>query len=148
MQTIPPTADRVAMNTDGRSNRRIRRNMIKNTAVYSGKEREAIAARLAELNREWDTERTLETSASLLTVLGIVLGFTKSRWWFLLSGMVGVFLLTHAIKGWCPPLTVIRKLGVRTAKEIEEEKNILRQLRGDFRDGYIRRSPRRAEKLV
>jgi hypothetical protein len=37
-----------------------------------------------------------------------------------------LLLLMHALQGWCPPLPVIRKLGVRTAKEIFEEKTAYR----------------------
>ena len=42
------------------------------------------------------------------------------------------FLLMHAIQGWCPPLPIIRKMGVRTAEEIFHEKFVLKQIRGDF----------------
>lgn len=42
------------------------------------------------------------------------------------------FLLLHATQGWCPPLPLFRRLGVRTRGEIEKEKFALRFLRGDF----------------
>jgi hypothetical protein len=42
------------------------------------------------------------------------------------------FLLQHALQGWCPPLPVLRRLGVRTAREIERERTALKALRGDF----------------
>ena len=42
-------------------------------------------------------------------------------------------LLQHALQGWCPPLPVFRRWGVRTAREIEEERYALKALRGDFR---------------
>jgi hypothetical protein len=38
----------------------------------------------------------------------------------------------HALQGWCPPLSAIRRLGVRSAAEIEEERTALRAIRGDF----------------
>jgi hypothetical protein len=44
------------------------------------------------------------------------------------------FLLQHAVQGWCPPLPLLRRLGVRTADEINEERYALKALRGDFVD--------------
>jgi hypothetical protein len=42
------------------------------------------------------------------------------------------FLVQHAVQGWCPPLVVLRRRGVRTRREIEEERYALKALRGDF----------------
>ena len=50
----------------------------------------------------------------------------------LLPGVVGGFLLQHALSGWCPPVTLLRRLGFRTAGEIHREKYALKALRGDF----------------
>jgi hypothetical protein len=44
-----------------------------------------------------------------------------------------VFLLQHAVQGWCPPIIWFRRLGVRTSTEIDHERNALKALRGDFR---------------
>jgi hypothetical protein len=49
-----------------------------------------------------------------------------------LSGIVLSLLLQHAVQGWCPPLAVLRRRGVRTRREIEEERYALKALRGDF----------------
>jgi hypothetical protein len=40
--------------------------------------------------------------------------------------------LNHALRGWCPPVSALRRLGFRTAKEIDEERYALKILRGDF----------------
>ena len=48
--------------------------------------------------------------------------------------MVTAFLFQHAVQGWCPPIAVLRRLGVRTAREIEVERIALKALRGDFDD--------------
>jgi hypothetical protein len=45
---------------------------------------------------------------------------------------VFTFLAQHALQGWCPPIPVIRRLGVRTRAEIERERNALKALRGDY----------------
>ena len=42
------------------------------------------------------------------------------------------FLFQHATQGWCPPVPLFRKLGVRTRSEIDREKYALKILRGDF----------------
>ncbi|WP_324651842.1 hypothetical protein [Georgenia sp. H159] len=94
-----------------------------------------IAEHLRKLDREWDVERVLEANASALTLLGLALSAVHSRRWLVLSSVVPAFLLQHAIQGWCPPLTVIRRLGVRTRREIDVERTALKALRGDFAAG-------------
>jgi hypothetical protein len=42
------------------------------------------------------------------------------------------FLFQHAVQGWCPPVPLFRRLGVRTRKEIDAEKYALKAVRGDF----------------
>ena len=42
------------------------------------------------------------------------------------------FLAQHSVQGWCPPMPLFRKMGVRTRQEIEREKYALKVLRGDF----------------
>jgi hypothetical protein len=46
--------------------------------------------------------------------------------------VVSGFLLRHAIEGWCPPVPLLRRWGVRTRLEIEQERYALKLLRGDF----------------
>jgi hypothetical protein len=46
---------------------------------------------------------------------------------------VTAFLLQHALQGWCPPVPVFRRLGVRTTAEIDRERYALKALRGDFK---------------
>jgi hypothetical protein len=94
--------------------------------------------RIAELEREWDVERTLEANASALALTGAVLGMTVNKKWFWLTGGVLGFLFQHATSGWCPPLPVPRKFGVRTQSEIDHEKYALKAIRGDFGRGSRR----------
>ncbi len=95
-------------------------------------DQESMSRRLAELEREWDIERTLETNASTLALTGAVLGTAVNRKWFWLTGTVLTFLFQHATSGWCPPLPVLRALKVRTQGEIDRERYALKALRGDF----------------
>ena len=52
----------------------------------------------------------------------------------ILPVMVAGFLLQHAVQGWCPPVPVFRRLGFRTANEIDAERYALKAIRGDFDD--------------
>jgi hypothetical protein len=106
----------------------------KDVARYAAAGPEAIDRRLDELDREWDIERLLEANAATFALIGVALGTFVDRRFYLLPGVVGAFLLQHAIQGWCPPVPVFRRLGVRTASEIDEERYALKALRGDFRD--------------
>lgn len=130
---IPGTSERVPANTDQAINERIRRDMEARLTYFAQRPQE-IDRRLFELEREWDIERTLEVNGSVLAMTGLVLGATSSRKWFLLPAAVVGFCLQHALKGWCPPLPLFRRLGVRTQREIDEERYALKALRGDFDD--------------
>lgn len=99
---------------------------------YASRGRIAIDRRIDELEREWDIERYLETTAASFTLAGVALGAAKDARWLVLPGVVAAFLLQHAIQGWCPPAAVFRRLGVRTRQEIERERYAMKALRGDF----------------
>ena len=92
-----------------------------------------IAYRLEELDREWDVEKDLEVYAATLALTGLALGSLVNKKWFLLSGMVAGFLLQQGLQGWCPPLPLFRKLGLRSKNEIQAERTALKALRGDFK---------------
>lgn len=63
-----------------------------------------------------------------------MLALMVDRRWLALPVGVAAFLLQHAVQGWCPPVPVFRRLGVRTAGEIDQERYALKALRGDFDD--------------
>ena len=125
------TRERVPSHTDEAVNRRIRAAMARNVHYYS-QHREEIARRLRELDEEWDIERAIEANAAAIAFTGIALGATRGRGWLILPALVTGFLFQHAMQGWCPPIPVLRRLGFRTAYEIEEERRALKALRGDF----------------
>ncbi len=134
MALFPSTAALVTGNTAAAINQRIRKETEARVEDLGAQGTMAIRERLQALDREWDIERCLETGAASLVMTGSVLGLTKNRLWFLLPFGVGAFLLQHALQGWCPPLPVLRQLGVRTAEEINEERTALKTIRGDFYD--------------
>jgi hypothetical protein len=128
---LPATTKRVSAHTADPINRQIRREAAERVAYFASHPTE-IPARLRDLDREWDIERTLETNASTLALTGVVLGATVDKRWLALPALVLGFLFQHAVQGWCPPVPVLRRLGFRTASEIEQERYALKALRGDF----------------
>jgi hypothetical protein len=128
---LPATTQRVSAQTADAINRRIRHEAEASVAYFANHTAE-IPARLRELDREWDIERTLETNASSLALTGVVLGATLNKRWLALPALVLTFLFQHAVQGWCPPVPILRRLGYRTASEIDEERYALKALRGDF----------------
>jgi hypothetical protein len=129
---FPSTVDRVPAHTAEEINARIRRQTEASIAYYARAGSGSIELRLKELDEEWDIERTLETNAATASLIGLTLGTTVDRRWYLLPAVVAGFLLLHALQGWCPPLPFFRSRGVRTASEIDYERYALKALRGDF----------------
>lgn len=130
---LPATTQRVSIHTDDKINKRIR-NQMEQRLWYYLDHPEEIDARLSELDEEWDIERTLEANASSLVLAGSFLTFAVSRKFLLVPAVVSGFLLQHALQGWCPPVPVFRRFGIRTQSEIELERYALKALRGDFGD--------------
>lgn len=130
---LPPTLKRVSINTCDAVNAKIRDRTLGRLYDYIDTDEDELNYRIKELDEEWDTERLLEARAAGIVLAGSAAGYIKSKCcWFLLTGTAGLFLMQHALQGWCPPVPIIRKLGVRTADEIKNEQTVLKYLRGDF----------------
>lgn len=127
------TRNRVPANTDAEINKKIRDETNARVRYYQ-QHKDGIRSRLRQLDEEWDIERAIECNASALAFTGVVLGATGDKRWLLLPAMVTAFLFQHAIQGWCPPVPILRHMGFRTASEIEQERQALKALRGDFAD--------------
>jgi len=123
--------NRVPLHSAAVANRRIRENTQASVRDLAARASD-IDPRLRELDEEWDIERMLETNASAIAFAGVVLGATVNKRWLALPALVTAFLFQHAIQGWCPPVPILRRLGFRTAREIEVERVALKSLRGDF----------------
>src|SRR5947209_19678521 len=131
--TVPPNApkeDRVRAQTAPEINRRIDSELEQRLRYYATQTEQTISERLEQLNQEWDIERTIQFKASSLVLLGAVLSVLRGKRWLVLPLLVSGFLLRHSIDGWCPPVPVLRRLGVRTRFEIERERYALKLLRG------------------
>jgi hypothetical protein len=126
---LAENATRVETNSSPETILTINRMMLQRFEYYR-EHREEIPQRLRELDQEWDIERALETSSSVVTLAGLGLGITQSRKWLILPVVVQAFFLQHALQGWCPPLPMFRKLGFRTVAEIEYERSELVKIQG------------------
>ncbi len=126
--------DRVRRSTAPEVNERIDDLIRETVQRYASAPETLISQRIGALEEEWDVDRVLEVNASSLALAGVLAGAAGHRRGLLLATTVLGFLLMHAAKGWCPPLPLLRRLGVRTRREIEREKFVLKYLRGDFKD--------------
>ncbi len=122
--------DRIREHTRESINRRIDRQTLGAVADAIGSPDE-ISERLGELDREWHVDRALMLNFAVLGGLtgGMAMRSLARRgrmggWGALFWVQVG-FLAFHALRGWCPPLPLFRRLGFRSADEIGVEREVL-----------------------
>lgn len=126
--------DRIQKNTPDVLNEKVEKELRENINHYSRAGKATLSERISQLEKEWNIDRVLLTNASSLAGIGLILAVTVHKKWLILPGIVLTFLLQHGLQGWCPPLSLFRKLGVRSFKEIDRERFALKYLRGDFND--------------
>lgn len=122
---LSATATRVEQNTPQHLNDRILDRTAERIDQVASQGREAILVRLAQLEREWDIERTLITLSASLSLTGLALSRVRGPGFLAVPTVVLGFLLNHALQGWCPPVRPLRFLGFRTPREIEDERHAL-----------------------
>jgi hypothetical protein len=93
----------------------------------------ALSARLRALEDEPDLETVGTLALAGAGVAGLVMGFLGSRIWRLLAWITLPLLFIHAKGRLQAPEDFLRSLGMRSRREILEEKCALKALRGDFR---------------
>jgi hypothetical protein len=133
MNTIEKKGERVRRSTSTKQNQEIDTEIINNIGEYQHKDAAAIETEIKKLDREWDIERTLEINAAILGLTGTLFAIFVNKKWAILPAIVTSFLVQHAIQGWCPPLPLFRKMGIKTRPELDRKKYALKALRGDFR---------------
>lgn len=131
---LPKSKTRVQENTPDEINQQIQQDIEDRVRMYSCACPELIERRLEELDAEWDIERTLEANAATIGLTSLLLGLTWKKSLLAIPVVVTGFLLQHALQGWCPPIAIFRRRGVRTRGEIEQERQALKALRGDYQD--------------
>lgn len=64
-------------------------------------------------------ERYLRLIAGVFIMLSVALGMTVSPNWYWFTAFVGLNLFQSAFTNWCPMITFLKKLGVRSAESVQ-----------------------------
>ena len=94
--------------------------------------RRRIARRLRELEEEPDLESVLERRASLVASLGFMAGAVVNRRLPSVPVSWTASLVRLAATNWLPMGALLRRMGLRTSREIEIERVALRLMLGDL----------------
>jgi hypothetical protein len=133
-----PINDRIRIHTTEAANRRIDRS-TQSALERASDSPERIRARLAELDREWSVDRALILVFSILGGATAGLAMRAMRrtgrfsGWGALFCVQSCFVGYHAVRGWCPPLPVLRRLGFRSGAEIAAERVALEKRLAELR---------------
>jgi len=60
-------------------------------------------------------ERILRMVAGFFVLLSLTLGYFFSPYWFLFTAFVGLNLFQSSFTNWCPLMTILKKMGVKSA---------------------------------
>ncbi len=60
-------------------------------------------------------ERSLRVIAGAFVLISLALGYWISPYWFLFTAFVGANLFQSGFTDWCPMMTFLRKLGLKSA---------------------------------
>ena len=61
-----------------------------------------------------NVERYLRMIAGIVVLTSLALGHWVSPYWYLFTAFAGLNLFQSAFTNWCPMMTILRKLGVRS----------------------------------
>ena len=61
-----------------------------------------------------NVERYIRLVAGVFVMASLALGYWVHPDWFLFTAFVGLNLFQSAFTNWCPMMSILRKLGVRT----------------------------------
>jgi hypothetical protein len=59
-------------------------------------------------------ERYIRLIAGTFVMLSLALGYFVSPYWYFFTAFVGLNLFQSAFTNWCPMMTFLRKLGIRS----------------------------------
>lgn len=134
METAERKGERVRRSTSSAKNKEIDQEIMQNIRRFGTQGSATIQQRIRDLDKKWDIERTLEINAAVVALAGTLLATFVNKKWLILPVIVTTFLAQHAIQGWCPPLPLFRKLGIKSRPELDREKYALKAMRGDFQN--------------
>jgi hypothetical protein len=141
---MPAITDRARRHTADAVLRRIDDDTVSQLAEVARRP-ESAPVRLHALDREWDIDRVVETEAATMGLIGLALGTAVNARLLALPGAVAAAVFLYATRGLYPLLPVFRRLGVRTAREIERERYAVKALRGDFSAMPLTTAPAQSE---
>lgn len=58
-------------------------------------------------------ERIIRGMAGFMVLATLLLAYYHSRYWLWVTAFVGANLLQSSMTGWCPAMTLLRKIGVK-----------------------------------
>ena len=127
--------DRVRDHSAAKVNREIDRKMRFSIEEAIRQGRDAVVRRITFLDGEWDIDRALMVTFAAVGAATFGIGlkrFARPRLFrrrrtgalYLFGAQLG-WMMVHGLVGWCPPVPLFRRLGVRTKAEIETEKSVL-----------------------
>lgn len=119
------TATRVQDHAPERTNDKLEAEAKERIRYFAHEGRSRIGERLRELDRESDIERAIEVEAPLMMLTGIALGSRVHKGFFAIPVFAASMVLLHSFHGWYPMIPLFRKLGLRTTREINDERQQL-----------------------
>ena len=66
------------------------------------------------MNKNMTVDRYLRMIAGAMVLLSLFLGYWMNPAWFLLTGFVGLNLFQSAFSNWCPMMSILKHLGVKS----------------------------------
>ncbi len=105
-------ADPVRAHSSGTITERLDRQRLERVGRLAVAPAGHICWQLEQLDREWDGARRLQANAATVSLVAVILAATRSRRWLADPRRCRPrVLLEHAVRGWCPPLEIFRRLG-------------------------------------
>ena len=123
-----PALQRVKQETKKTKSLKNNEKIQDNLVHYANETEHVIQKRIRKLNKEWDTDKTLLVTGAVVAIAGVVLGLTVNKKWYWLTSAVASLAGEHILKGWSPPVPLLRATGMRTKKEIQKERAGLTQI--------------------
>jgi len=130
---MSPTTERLRLYLDRDTDHCIRQKTYDNVARYAAASPQMIDQRLVDLEHEWDVERIVAVIVNSALLVSLLLPALLGPIWLIVPALLAGFRLVHALVGWSPLVSVLRRMGYRTHCEISHERFALKALRGDFR---------------
>jgi hypothetical protein len=91
----------------------------------AGDETKGSTARLREIEREVDQEQALQIGAAGLGFIGAILSVAVNPVFAVLPAIAFATLGQYALQGWCPPMVLLARFGLRSSQEIDGERYAL-----------------------